>query len=315
MYPIKRIFRSWKLFLALLIGVMFASTFFAAVDVKTNLAVRQVLDERLSGIYTDMEFSAQLNYSDPASAKPDILAIKDVTGVEFFYRAYQPALLQSDNYTNPQYIETAALPNSSSLYDGWVNEPPEGLGENETYVLEGTPLADRVKVGDVIQTSLQFATPNLGNITDVNLNLTVAGFAKLTDEVYSQVSGNSFYVSPIVVTPSFPGQSFGYRADLMFVSWENTIEKIWSTLPDTALQTQFLISVDRGTLLNPWDSQASVNNLRTLADTIQNTILGNFEHHVYVQSNLDYAVQSFQYSFPSLYITFTLVSFPVYFVA
>jgi hypothetical protein len=166
LYPIKRIFRSWKLFLALLIGIILASTFFAGIDVKTNLAVRQVLDERLSGIYADMEFSAQLNYSQPVAAIPYILGIEGVTDVKLFYRSYQPSLLQSDNFTNPEYIQTVGVPNSSSVYDGWLNKPPEGLGENETYILEGTPLADKVKVGDIIQTALQFSTPRLGNITN-----------------------------------------------------------------------------------------------------------------------------------------------------
>jgi hypothetical protein len=39
LYPVKRVFRSWKLFLALLIGIVFASTFFAGINVKADLAV------------------------------------------------------------------------------------------------------------------------------------------------------------------------------------------------------------------------------------------------------------------------------------
>ena len=313
LYPVKRILRSWKLFLALLIGIVLASTFFAGIDVKTNLAARQALDERLAGIYTDMEFSAQLNYSHPLEAEDFVLGVEGVKDVEFFYMSYQPSLLESDNFTNPEYIQTAALPNSSSIYAGWLNKPPEGIGENETYILEGTSLAKKVQVGDIIQTGLQFSTPKLGNRTDFPLNLTVAGFAKLSDEAYTLVSGNTFYVSPIM--PTYPGQSFAYRFDLMFVSWENTIDKIWSTMPDTALETRFLVSVDRDSILTPWDTQASANNIQTIADNIENTILGNYEHHVGVQSYLEYALQSFQYSFPNLYITFIIVSFPVFFVA
>jgi hypothetical protein len=177
---------------------MLASTFFAGVNVKANLAAKQVLDERLTGIYTDMQFNAFLNYSHPAAAKPDILGVDGVTDVEYFYRSDQPSLLQSDNFTNPQYIRTAALPNSSSLYGDLMGVPPEGLGENEPCILEDTYLADKVEVGDVIQTALSFRTTNWGNATDVPLNLTVAGFVKLTDEAYSKVSGNSFYISPLI---------------------------------------------------------------------------------------------------------------------
>jgi ABC-type antimicrobial peptide transport system permease subunit len=318
-YPIKRVFRSWKLFAALLIGVIFASTFFAGLNVKANLAAKQVMEEQLTGIYTDMESNAFLNYSHPAAAKPYILGVDGVTDVEYFYRSYQPSLVQSDNFTNTQYIQTVAVPNSSSLYSGLTGIPPEGLGENETYILD-TSTADpyksavqQLEVGDVIQTALQFRTANWGDTTDVHLNLTVAGFVKLTDEAYSKISGNSFYISPTV--RSSPGVSFGFMGDLMFVSWENTIDKLWKTLPDTALETQFLVSVDHAALLNPWDSQGSANNLQTVAEKIQDTILGKFEYAASVHSNLDFAVAAFQNIFPVLLITFLVVTLPVFILA
>ncbi|MGC9345927.1 MAG: hypothetical protein ACP5ER_03945 [Candidatus Bathyarchaeales archaeon] len=47
-------FRSWKLFLALLIGITLASTFFAGIDIKANVTAKQALDQQLSTIYVDM---------------------------------------------------------------------------------------------------------------------------------------------------------------------------------------------------------------------------------------------------------------------
>jgi ABC-type antimicrobial peptide transport system permease subunit len=314
LYPVKRVFRSWKLFLALLIGIVFASTFFAGINVKADLAVRQVLDERLTGIYTDMQFTAFLNYSHPAVAAQAILGVEGVKDVEFFYKSYQASLLPNASSMDPSYFPFAAAPNSSSLYNDILGKPPEGMGANETYIVEGTPLADILEIGDVIQSTLTFRTYNLGNTTDVPLNLTVAGFVKLTDKTYSQVSGYSYYISPII-NVNYPGQKYGVRPDLMFVSWENTIQPLWSEMNDTSLETDFLVSVDRDTLLNPWDSEASINNLRIVAENIQSTILGDFEHPVYVQSNLDFAVQTFQYSFPSLLLSFIVVSIPVFIVA
>ena len=51
------------------------------------------------------------------------------------------------------------------------------IGENQTYVLAGTPLAAQVKVGDNITTEMMFPTPKQDNWTTVYTNLTVAGFA------------------------------------------------------------------------------------------------------------------------------------------
>ena len=108
-YPVKRVFRSWKLFLALLIGIVFASTFFAGINVKADLAVRQVLDEQLTGIYTDMQFTAFLNYSHPAAAAQDILGVEGVKDVEFFYKSYQASLLPNASSMDPSYFPFAAV--------------------------------------------------------------------------------------------------------------------------------------------------------------------------------------------------------------
>src|SRR3990170_6766046 len=295
LYPIKRIFRTWKLFLALLIGVSLASAFFAGIDVKANLTAKQALDQQLNGINVDMEFSAQLNSSNLAAAQPDISNIEGVTDVELISRSFQPTLLSSNNYSITEYVQITGVSNSSRVYEGWLNKPSEGLGENETYVLENSALAETVKINDTIQTALQFSTPKIGNTTTVYLNLMVRGFAQLTDEAFSIASGSSFYVTPF--TPSIPGQMFNYRSDLLILSWENTIQKIWDTMPETAFDTRFLISVNRDALISPWDTQASTENIRRVADEIQNTILANFESHVGVENNLENALQFFQYSF------------------
>ena len=313
LYPIKRIFRTWKLFLALLIGVSLASAFFAGIDVKANLTAKQALDQQLNGINVDMEFSAQLNSSNRATAQPDISNIEGVTKVELISRSFQPTLLSSNNYSTTEYVQITGVPNSSRVYEGWLNKPTEGIGENETYVLENSPLAEKVQIGDIIQTALQFSTPKIGNTTTIYLNLTVRGFAQLTDEAYSIASGSSFYFSPL--TPQIPGQAFNYRFDLVILSWENTIQKIWDTMPDTAFETRFLISLNRDALISPWDTQISADNIRRIADDIQNTILANYEHHVGVQNNLESALQFFQYSFMGIWISFILVSLPIFFMA
>jgi ABC-type antimicrobial peptide transport system permease subunit len=313
LYPIKRIFRTWKLFLALLIGIMLASTFFAGIILKADATAKQGMDQELNGIDVDMEFSAQLNMSNLDQAQSNVLSIAGVTDLELISRSFQPTLLSSDNFTVPEYIQVTGLPSNSRVYGGWLNKPSEGLGENETYVLESTALANKIKINDTIQTAIQFSTPKLGNTTTVYLNLTVKGFANLNDEAYSIASGYRYYISPL--SPAGPIVVYNYKSDLLLLSWENTIQKIWSTMPDTAFDTIFLVSVNRDSLISPWDSQTSANNLRTVADNIQNMILANFEHHVNVQNNLESALQVYQYTFPGLLITFIIISLPVFFVA
>ncbi|HEX9262106.1 MAG TPA: hypothetical protein VF893_06215, partial [Candidatus Bathyarchaeia archaeon] len=312
--------------MALLVGVSLASAFFAGIDVKANLTAKQSLDQQLESILVDMEFSAQLNSSHFAQAQPDISMIDGVTDVEVLCRTWAPValvnqttVLVNETATNETeivplgYLHFASLPNSSRVYDGWTRAPTEELGENETYILEGSTFAQNTKIGDVIQTGFTFNAPKMANSTTVYMNLTVKGFAQLSDEAYSVASGMNFYVSPF--SPVDPRQKYDFKSDLLILSFENTIQTLWSSMPETSFETVFLVSVDRDQLINPWDSQTSANNLGIVSDNIENTILANFEGHVFVQNNLESALQIFAYRFSSIYISFILVSCPIFFVA
>ena len=54
LYAVTHVFRSWKLFLALLIGITLASAFFAGIDIKANVTARQALKQDLNRVYVDM---------------------------------------------------------------------------------------------------------------------------------------------------------------------------------------------------------------------------------------------------------------------
>ena len=82
LYPIKHVFRNWKLFTALLIGVTLAATFCAAIGVKANLSAEQSLDKQISGVITDISFRADLNQSNLALAYQNITNIPGVKKVD-----------------------------------------------------------------------------------------------------------------------------------------------------------------------------------------------------------------------------------------
>ena len=313
LYPIKRVFRNWKLFIALLIGIVLASTFFAAIGVKANLAAEQALDQQLNSVNVDLEFNARLNLTNLAMALDNISSIKGVKSVDVISRFYLPISMSSDNYTSKMTLLMTCFPNSSQLYDEWLNKPLEGIGENQTYLIGDTPFAKKIAVGDNITTAVQFPTPKYDNQTTIYLNLTVAGFAKLTDTGYSLISGNSFYVSTLI--PAGSTRIYNYQSDLMIVSWENTLEKIWANVSDRTIDTTFRIYVNRHELISPWDTQTSAKNVQTIADDIQNNVLANFEIRGSVNNILGNALTNFQYNFSNTIMSFILVSLPVFFVA
>jgi ABC-type lipoprotein release transport system permease subunit len=311
MYPIKRVFRNWKLFTALLIGIALASTFFACIDVKANLAAQQSLAQQLKNVNVDMEFSANLNMTDVNQAQSNVSSIDGVKSVDVVYRFNEPIKDLTNNYT--AYPQIASFPENSLIYTDWANKPADGIGENQTWILVGTTLASQVAVGNNITTQMMFPTPKQDNFTTVYMNLTVAGFAELTDTGYSLISGNYFFIPQY--SPAGSQQIYNYRQDLMIVSWNNTLQKIWSTMQNRTVDTTFLITVDHDKLISPWNSQASIANVNTVASEIQNNVLSNYQIDGFVNNNLDNALSTFSSNFQSTLTQFIVFSIPVFFVS
>ena len=84
MYPIKRVFRNWKLFTAFLIGIALAATFFASIDVKANLAAENSLNQQLKNVNSDLDFNAYLNFTQFNQAISNVSSINGVKSVDFY---------------------------------------------------------------------------------------------------------------------------------------------------------------------------------------------------------------------------------------
>jgi ABC-type antimicrobial peptide transport system permease subunit len=322
-YAIKHVFRSWHLFVALLIGIILATTFFAAIDIKANLAAGQALDQQLKGLNQDMEFATSLNSTDFGLAVQNITSISNVQSVDEVARFSLPVTVPSDNYSNPFYTTIVSFPNSSQIYNELVNRPAGGIGENQTYIVSGTNLAKEVSVGDNVTTMISFPNPKYYNTTTIIMNLTVAGFVDFTDKGYSLVSGSS-----VIYTLSAPGGMnsasgpilinggySNYRNDMMVISWENTLQKLWDNNTYGTVDVTFQINVNHDKLISPWNVGDSITKVQTVADDIQNNVLGNFLAHGSVNNMLGSALSQFQYNFSSTLLSFILVSIPVFFVA
>ena len=317
-YPIKHVFRNWKLFVALLIGVTLAATFFAGIGVKANLAGQEALDKQLSTVLRDMEFTGSLNYSNVDLAYKNITDIAGVKQVDMLARFYSnPASVPSDNYTRKWYPQMASFPNTSRIYNEWLNKPDSGLKENETYLIMGNQFQQaNVSIGDNITTMIQFPTPKYYNTTTIYLNLTVAGFAELTDTGYALVSGGGFIYVSSSPYGGYGGDVSGYRSDTMIVSWENTLEKLWAETPTTStVDITFSINVDRDALLSPWNVPASVDNVNVIADNIKNQVLSNYLVRGDLNNMLSPTLSDFESNFSTTLFNFIIVSIPIFFVA
>ncbi len=321
MYPLKHVFRNWKLFTALLIGITLAATFCAAIGEKTNLSAEQTLDKQVSGVITDLSFQTDLNQSNLPLAYHNITSIPGVKKVDMVASFSMPISLSSDNYSTSDYTTVDSFPSDSRISSEWLNNPVGGIPENYTFILAGSALAQRVHVGDNITAMIQFPQPKYYNVSLIFVNFTVAGFAELTDTGYSYLTNNNGGIvyyggSGFASPPIFGGSSSSYRSDIMIISWNNTLQKLWnSTLDSSTASIAFSVSLDRQKLISPWNVEASIATINKISDNIQNQIMANYHANTYVNNMLGSALGGYQNNFQGMLINFIVVSIPVFFVA
>lgn len=305
-YPVKHVFRNWKLFTALLIGITLAATFFAGLTVKANVAAEQSLDNQLSSVLTDIDCSVSLNMTNFPLVYHNITSVDGVVDVDYSTTFYSSTWLESENYSTNYYYQYASFPQSSRIYDEWTNKPADGIPANATYVVAGSDLASKVKVGDNITTQITFSAPKYYNQSVLYVNLTVAGYATLTDKGWALVQGNDYYSS---------GSYGNYKSDLLIISWENTLEPIWNaSLESSTVPFRFAINVDRDNLISPWNTQASASKITLIGDSIENQILGYISYpsvNNALSNTLSYSVSNLS----SFLVSFFFVSLPIFFVA
>ncbi len=313
LYAVTHVFRSWKLFLALLIGITLASAFFAGIDIKANVTAGQALKQDLSGVYVDMVANAyQKPPEDVLNASRDVAGLSGVAGTEVISVFDGPTGFET-NGTYSDYARIVGIQNQSRVYDGWPNRP-EGIGENETYVLRDSGLTQKYSVGDIIPINISMY-PNGGPQVFVSLNLTVKGFAELDDKSRSIALGG--YSIPYPQIAVYESPYYGQRTiDTLIVDWEKTMQRLvdaqWNVNPSgVQVSTSLLVYLDRNALISPWDIDTSTNNIRTLQAQIQTRAGTGF----YFQNNLDTVLSSFRGKSMEIQFTFTLLSIPVFFMA
>jgi ABC-type antimicrobial peptide transport system permease subunit len=316
LYALKHFMRSWKLFLALFVGIVLASAFFAGIDIKANVTARKALDQELSQIYADYELSQpDLNSTKLAAIRDKALEINGVLGAEIISRSYLGSMtLLSENGTFEYIAATvSSIDENSRVYDGWLNKPSGGIGENETYVLENSPLGAKVKIGDFIAVNFSLAG-RYEDVSFVPLTLEVKGFAALSDDAYSIASGYGQWIGPVFSGPQGYSGMKG-RSDLLLVSWNKTMAKIHDISTGMYLQPTILVYVNREALISAWDVQTSISNVEAVKNDIQNKIATELGFSTLFYDALQQRLQTYLNTSITIRFSFTLVSLPIFFVA
>jgi len=320
-YVIKRLVRSWQLYIALLLGVILASTFFAGINVGADTAAKQALDQALDRAPVDLYSSIydRLSYSNITEIVNQVSKVQEITHVEAISRQSAEVQLPNDGKSS---FRLAGISDESRVYEGWTNPPPS-IGENETYVWTKSPDASLLKTGDTIQINMTVGIwrPEFQNATVESFvfNLTVAGFAELNDRASALFQGQyysySYYAGPgqlILV------QSQAYSENLLIVDLEKTMSRVIDRMYDlkqTYMSTDILMWVDRSSLISVWDIPGSLQKLNVVKSKIENQIRMSGFLNFWVANQLESILFSAQMNLTVMRLSFIVVSLPVFFVA
>lgn len=316
-YAFKHLFRSWKIFLALLVGITLACTFFAGTDIKANVTAKQALDQQLDRITVDMWADIHsLNTVKISQAREDVLEIDGVKDAEIISSCWESVEFASETDS----ARIVGISDNSRVYDGWLNKP-NNVGENETYLLDGSPFAGEVKIGDTVSVNFSVYIAD-GRRLFIPLNLTVKGLAQLNDKASSIALGYYTGIHILKQTPTVnpPSASSTEReVNLLIVDWNKTLKKILDAASirnpsGTGITTDILIYIDRDALITPWDVSTSLDNIRTVELQVSNK-METIGLSCSIVNNLEWTLMSFQSTSMILRFVFTVVSLPIFFVA
>lgn len=330
-YAFKRVQRSWKLFLALLLGVVLASAFFAGINVGADSMAKRALDQRLAATPVDLtiRYYGYWDRGHPVPSSDNLTTVVDlassVAGVDS--AEVNPVMYVSA--TSPGIEERvpficAGLFDDSRVYAGMTGWDGE-LGINETLVTLDSPSADQLHVGDVLafNVTASFYGPEIdapeggaeGSEVLVSVNLSIAGFVSLTDEAYTIATGSSggvLYAS----SPLSGVVSSTRRESVCLVSWSTVaglIDGVYAVpTPADPFQIRVSVFLDRASLVNPWDVTASLERVAGVTAQIRNKV---DRYGFYVYDDVASALRSYQYTATALRFGSIVTSLPIFFIA
>jgi ABC-type antimicrobial peptide transport system permease subunit len=323
-YTFKRLIRSWRLFIALLLGIVLASTFFAGINVGADTAARQALDQELGKVFVDVYITPSFDYmtgrrSQSLSSKnitDAINAISKVEGVtkaEAIFSGMSGSIAIPDKNLSRPSFRLVGISEDSRINDGWIGGA-HTIRENETYVWSGSADAGLFKAGDVIPLNLTIGQSyySQGNGTTYSflLNLTVAGTVQLTDQALALATGQ-YYSGDLTTFKQY------FSDNLLIVSWAKTLTRMldyaYNSKPENSfLDTTIYAYLSRETLISPWDTSGSLSKLRTVTFQINAAVS---EYSMQATNQLENTLSSYQGGAFLMLLTFIIAALPVFFVA
>ncbi len=263
-YALKRVLRGYRLFLALTIGVLIATTFFASMIVSADMVSKDAVDNALAGLDYDARIQAN-NMTWSGKQFADLRTTLES----------QPEVVHADRYAkiSYQYNTTARQtfdivgmePNTTAWNTVTHLNGTLALGANQTYVVASSVNASYLSTGQILKVPVKAITNKFPFTTTVYVNLTVAGFVDIPPRTAQLLNPQRYLSLGFIQIPLGDWRKY----DILLVDWNSTIGPLinWfsshQNVTQLAVECGFYCQLNRNMLVNPYDiggSSTSVSN-------------------------------------------------------
>ncbi len=261
-YAFKRVIRGYRLFAALTVGVLIATTFFASMIISADVLSREALTSALAEIDYDVRINANnMTWTNTQAQELNELleALPEVSTAHRYGR-----LPFTFNETLGQSFDLIGLESDSTVWHTLEHvNGSTSLGANETLVVSSSVNASVFDVGDIVEVPIRYRTTEFPFIETVTLNLTIAGFVDIPERTARLLN------PPRAIDLGFISIEIGNWRDysILVADWTLTFEPVieWFGTQENATQLGlaqgFLCQLNRELVINPYDLSASSANV------------------------------------------------------
>ncbi|MFX1369472.1 MAG: ABC transporter permease [Promethearchaeota archaeon] len=311
-YAIKRVARSYKLFIALTISVLVASSFFASTNVAADLLARDALDASIDGVVYDFIINDRQgsNWTEETfeNIEAQLDSISEVVG-------HSRTSWVSLNYNNTGTdFNVIGVEWDSDMTTGMTLQAGRSsLGPNETYVLGGSRNESLFQIDDVVTVPITILASN-GSFFRIEWNLTVAGVVSVPEEQRYAMLQNP---TPGILRGAF-GISLESRYNILLVDWNSTSRVMLDSFeyPDAGSVAGVLNSIhlklDRERIIDPYNIEASIERVQDVRAIVLERVQ---PYGGTVESTLELPLMLYMVTSLLMNLQFIGLSLPIFFMA
>jgi ABC-type antimicrobial peptide transport system permease subunit len=318
-YALKRVVRSYRLFIALTIGVLLATTFFTSTNVAADILSRDALDASVDGIPYDFSVDSRgsnWTLDDFGNLETDLL---DLEGVTTTTRASSLTFLT--NGTNANFTLAGVELDSEFAAEMQLISGRSSLGPNETYVVSGSRNESLFALDQVVEVNVTVSRGFLSPYI-IERNLTIAGLVSLPDDTRRAITPSPLGGLFGLLASMGQGGAIGFTVDptynLLITDWDMAFSSI---LQEAAavdshvgidVRNNVHIQIDRTQYLDPYDVSTSLTRIQELGELISTR---TSIYDADVVSNLQFPLMFYQFTQIATSAQFLSLSLPIFLLA